>query len=641
MAALGQSVHAQSRLAILQAEGRRAPSARDLAIIRAGAGSSDPQTRRIAVRALGRLERPDLIADLLPALKAPWPDIRAEAANAIGQAAQGKGPIGGPTLDSVAAALAARLHVEDDADVREALCDTIGRLPYSTSDQIDRAEATLIEMAGRSATAIDRLGVAKGLEALGRLHQKTRASGSDAIALLRRLAAPPENDAAGGARVRRLAFEALTRAGAVDDGLVERGLSDADAQLRRLAVRAAAGRGLSERPIERGLTDQAAMVRIEALRSLGRRRSAALCPAATSAAADRDIQVVLTALDQLGACRASPEATVLLERTVNDLSTVVSPRGWHRGAHALVSLAAAAPDRAFSALPQFTGSTLWQVRVYAAKAAVLLGHRAALEKLALDGDDNVREAAVNGLSAIAGHAADEVYVGELGRTGYQVLRAAALALDGTPRREPAIPALEAALTRLVAEGRDNSQDARAAIAGTLTRLGAPPPAARRAVPRTGRTDLTAGDLRRYASPRARITIRSVGTIDLALITSEAPASVLRFVRLAESGYYNGLTFHRVEPNFVVQGGSPGASEYIGDAAFMRDELGTWPHVRGAAGISTRGRDTGDAQIFIDLVDSPRFDHEYTVFGHVLNGIEVADRILEGDIIDRIEIVPGS
>lgn len=541
----------------------------------------------------------------------------------------------------MAAALTARLHIEDDADVREALCDTIGRLPYSTSDQIDRAEATLLEMAGRSATVIDRLGVAKGLEALGRLHQKTRASSSDAIALLRRLAVPPGNDAAGGARVRRLAFEALTRADAVDDGLVERGLSDADTQVRRLAVRAAAGRGLSERPIERGLTDQAAMVRIEALRSLGRRRSAALCPAATSAASDPDVQVALVALDQLGACRASPEATMLLERSVNDLSTAGSPHGWHRGAHALVSLAAAAPDRAFSALPQFTGSTLWQMRVYAAKAAVLLGHRAALEKLALDSDDNVREAAVNGLSAIAGHAADQLYVDELGRAGYQVLRAAALALDGTPRGEPAIPALRAALTRLVAEGRDSSQAARAAIAGTLTRLGAPPPASKRPAPRAGPTDLTAEDLRRYASPRARITIRSVGTIDLALITSEAPASVLRFVRLAESGYYNGLTFHRVEPNFVVQGGSLGANEYIGDKAFMRDELGKWPHVRGAAGISTRGRDTGDAQIFIDLVDSPRFDHEYTVFGQVLNGIEVADRILEGDVIDRIEIVPGS
>jgi cyclophilin family peptidyl-prolyl cis-trans isomerase len=119
---------------------------------------------------------------------------------------------------------------------------------------------------------------------------------------------------------------------------------------------------------------------------------------------------------------------------------------------------------------------------------------------------------------------------------------------------------------------------------------------------------------------------------------EAPATVVRFARLAESGYYNGLTFHRVVPNFVIQGGSPGANEYVGDATFMRDEVGRWPHVRGAVGISTRGRDTGDAQIFIDLVDNPRLDHDYSVFAQVLNGMEVVDAMLEGDVIERIEIV---
>ena len=115
--------------------------------------------------------------------------------------------------------------------------------------------------------------------------------------------------------------------------------------------------------------------------------------------------------------------------------------------------------------------------------------------------------------------------------------------------------------------------------------------------------------------------------------------MLRFARLARAGYYNGLTFHRVVPNFVIQGGSPGANEYVGDASFMRDEVGTWPHVRGAVGISTRGHDTGDAQIFVDLVDNPRLDHVYTVFGQVLNGIDIVDRILEGDVIERIEILP--
>ncbi len=275
--------------------------------------------------------------------------------------------------------------------------------------------------------------------------------------------------------------------------------------------------------------------------------------------------------------------------------------------------------------------------MYAARAAGTLNDRGSLETLAADEDDNVREAAVDALRRRAGHDADRIYVTELERPGYQVMRAAAAALDGTPHPEIAAPALKKAWARLMAEGHDNSHDARAAIEKAIATLGVQGTTS--SAQRMPASDLNADDLRRLASPRARIAIRGVGTFDLALFTVEAPATVLRFARLAESGYYNGLTFHRVVANFVIQGGSPGANEYIGDEAFMRDEVGLWPHVRGAVGISTRGHDSGDAQIFIDLVDNPRLDHVYTVFAQVLNGIDIVDRILEGDVIERIEIIP--
>jgi len=61
-------------------------------------------------------------------------------------------------------------------------------------------------------------------------------------------------------------------------------------------------------------------------------------------------------------------------------------------------------------------------------------------------------------------------------------------------------------------------------------------------------------------------------------------------------------------------------------------------VRGTLGVSTRGRDTGDAQIYVNLVDNPRLDHEFTVFAEVARGLDVVDRILEGDVIERVEIV---
>ena len=634
-----------TRVAVIEAEDRRAPTPRDLATIRGGVHSGDPQTIRIAVRALGRLERTTLIPDILPSLKHPLPEIRAEAANALGQALHGSTKDAAATVDPVIAALIARVGVEAEATVRGAIYQTLGRVPVN-AEQAARVDAALADAAAHESSIDAGLGIADGFESLIRKHRQERAPSDAAIDALRSMAvvasagARAPVDPSRSVRIRRLALEALVSSDAVDARTLERAAADPDSQVRRIAMRAAtADRGADA--VTRGMTDPSPMVRLEAVRAQrtpGGRSTDAMCRAAVIATGDSDTNVVLFALDQLAACGSSTDAAAVLERTVNDLPDAGKPRAWHRAAHAIVALAAAVPARAKDALTQFLDSPIWQMRMYAARAAAALGDRAALERLAVDDDDNVREAAVVGLSKVAGHAADAVYVSELTRSGYQILRAAALALAGTPSHDAAVPALKSALQRLVAEGRDNSHDARDAIAKTLTSLGADPRDARARV-HAPHNDLNADDLRRLASPRARITIRGVGAFELALFTAQAPATVLRFVHLAESGYYNGLTFHRVVPNFVIQGGSPGANEYIGDAAFMRDEVGAWPHVRGAVGISTRGHDTGDAQIFIDLVDNPRLDHDYTVFAQVLNGIDVVDRILEGDVIDRIEIIP--
>jgi cyclophilin family peptidyl-prolyl cis-trans isomerase/HEAT repeat protein len=647
-----------TRLAVLQVEDRRAPTPKDLGVLRAGTRSGDDQTARAAVRALGRLERPALIPDILPALRHPVSEIRSEAANAVGQAAQGwKGdkPPTAATVDAAFAPLVARLKVEAEPDVRAAICEAIGRMPYATAAQAESAERAIVEMAGRAETVTDRLGVAKALEAFARTQRLLRAPGDDTIALLRRLVTPGV-DAAVGARIRRLSLEALIAAAAVDVNALGTAAHDPDPQVRRIAMRAAApqaspGVGASEAHgvLSPGRADDSPSVRIEALRGLRARNDAEACPAAVEAVADRDTSVALVALDQLAACGAQADAVAALERAVGDPPSAAGPRAWHRAAHALVALATASPDRAAPALAAFTASPTWQLRMYAARAAAQLASREALDALARDDDDNVREAAVEGLRKVAGHDADAVYMAGLTRRGNQIVRASALALEGTPHADEARPALAAAWQRLVTEGRDNSHDARDAIARTLAGLDADPrgksggrggrAAARPDAAEAATNDLNADDLRRLASPRARVTIRGVGTFELALFTAQAPATVLRFARLAESGYYNGLTFHRVVPNFVIQGGSPGANEFIGDASFMRDEVGIWPHVRGAVGISTRGHDTGDAQIFVDLVDNPRLDHQYTVFAQVLNGIDVVDQILEGDVIERIDIVP--
>jgi cyclophilin family peptidyl-prolyl cis-trans isomerase len=135
-------------------------------------------------------------------------------------------------------------------------------------------------------------------------------------------------------------------------------------------------------------------------------------------------------------------------------------------------------------------------------------------------------------------------------------------------------------------------------------------------------------------------MRGGGSLVIELLADQATTNVARVVRLARAGYYDGLTFHRRVPNFVIQGGSPDANEYQGDGPYTRDEVGGLPHWRGTMGISTRGRDTGDGQVFINLVDNPRLDHEYTVVGFMLEGYDILDRILEGDVIEQAEVETG-
>lgn len=662
-----------TRLAILEAEDRRATAAADLIRLRAGVTGNDPQAARLAVRALGRLERPTVIPDILPALGSRFVDVRVEAAHAVAQAASGlrRGATGGPRPDALFSILRDRLETEEDSSVRAALAESLARLPFDEAAAVDAAQETLVLAAGAHTDVTDRVGVAKAFEALVRLNKGTVLRPA-ALALLQTfvgvaspfdsesLAGPlPERlavrlptrsgvDAGRDARVRRLALEALTTAKAIDAAVVEKAATDPDPQVRRLAVRAAGSVRL-QRVVTTALEDVSAMVRLEAVRAVPSLLAGEVCAWTLAATADADVHVVLQAIDQLRACGRWDQAVTRLADLASDAVALRTPRQWHRPAHALVALAQASPERSEGLRKIHASAANPFVRVYAARAAAATEDRALLETLAADANDNVVEAAIDGLAAFAGGQAVASYVAALPRRGYQAVRAAARALavcTTCPELPRVVEALRAAHDRLTREGSANSIDARSALESTLAALGAP---LGKPVLEAGNGESRAGrptplqptleELQRWASPRARLKIRDLGVIDVALIAVEAPLTVVHVSRLAERGYYDGLTIHRVVPNFVLQGGSPDANEYVGHPDHMRDEVGSWPHVRGALGISTRGRDTGDAQFFIDLTDNPRLDHEYTVFGQVLTGMDVADRVLEGDVIESVQILP--
>lgn len=309
---------------------------------------------------------------------------------------------------------------------------------------------------------------------------------------------------------------------------------------------------------------------------------------------------------------------------------------WHDAGAAIEAAAVAGHRELFTAIPRLARRDVPPLRRAAARAAATIGDTATLRQLTADPDANVREAAIEGLAAVAGRAGDAWYLAALDDPAHQVVRAAALALRGSPHPDLAPRAL-AAWTRWVARQDASAHDARTALlaaAGRPANEDRPPPARSHAPPLL--VPLALG-----ADVRLRVTMDSAsggGHFDVRLRGDLAPMMAARIAELAEAGWYDGTPWHRAEHDFVLQGGSPGANEYHGHRDFLRDELGTLPHPRGSVGMSTRGHDTGDAQWFINLRDNPRLLRDYTVFAEVVAGMDVVDARLEGDVIASIRLL---
>ncbi len=131
-----------------------------------------------------------------------------------------------------------------------------------------------------------------------------------------------------------------------------------------------------------------------------------------------------------------------------------------------------------------------------------------------------------------------------------------------------------------------------------------------------------------------------GTVEFELAVLDAPQTSRNFMLLARKGFFNGLAIHRVVPNFVVQDGDSRGDGEGGPGYTIRDELNQRPFVRGAVGMALSWKDTGGSQFFIVHSPQPHLDARYTVFGHVVNGMDVVDRIQQGDLIQRVRVWDG-
>jgi cyclophilin family peptidyl-prolyl cis-trans isomerase len=366
------------------------------------------------------------------------------------------------------------------------------------------------------------------------------------------------------------------------------------------------------------------------------------CSALRTALADNVWPVRLRAADLIAPRCASDDALAGTLRAWTDALPADASRhasdgvAWHGAAHAAVALARMRPAEARPRVRAMSMHGQWQVRVYAARAAAVLSDSVTLRTLARDPNDNVKEAAIDALAKLAGHADDALFLEALDASGAQAVRAAGIAVKGSPRADAATKAA-ATFERWVARANASEKDARVALleaAGRPASDDRPPAAQHELAP--GAVALALG-----ADVRLRVRMAASsggGTFVVRLRGDVAPIMAARILALARAGYYDGLDWHRVEHDFVIQGGSPGNNEYVGSSQYLRDELGTVSHVRGTVGMSTRGHDTGDAQWFVNLKDNRRLDRDYTVFGDVVEGMDVVDGILEGDVIAAIEEV---
>ncbi|MCP5003291.1 MAG: peptidylprolyl isomerase [Planctomycetes bacterium] len=129
---------------------------------------------------------------------------------------------------------------------------------------------------------------------------------------------------------------------------------------------------------------------------------------------------------------------------------------------------------------------------------------------------------------------------------------------------------------------------------------------------------------------------SKGTINLDLFDEDAPETVKNFVDLSKKGYYDALTFHRVIPNFMIQGGCPDGTGMGGPGYKIKCEINNQLHTPGTLSMAHAGKDTGGSQFFITHVDTPHLDGVHTVFGRTQD-MDVVNQIQVGDTIESVSI----
>ena len=598
----------------------------DRALVLAGAlaAEEDPVTRAAMIRDLGRLPTDRALAAVAAELHSESPEARTGACLGLGE----RGLAGRDVPTAVRTSAGALLETGQPEPVRLACAYALGRLPVPADAEILRGATVALSLAVADPSAEVRI---FAVRALGRqpdadlsvlAHATEDPDWRVAIQAFRALALRATN-ADGGPAVYAGAMR-----GAFDRALVEDEVSAGPRlQVLMVAFEAAApmARATPVHDLAAALLE--GLGRVPHGQPLSRDRGLAHCAAAelTDRGRGWPSRIDRCGLEQV----ADPERRIMEARVLGDLDGAVSQR--------LVRL-----RRLFE---NETPIVREAVVTAAAKIADPAATELVLRALATD-DAGVRPAALDALATIARRAPTADLVPP------PLPTAAVAAGLRTAREQTPDDELETLVTWLDAV---DACDARALADSVVALTGhasfavrekarglarrwqlALPSSDQAAVPNPiGAAEVPDPDLR----PRVRL-VTERGDVVIELRPDLAPTTVARFLGLVEAGYYDGLTFHRVVPGFVVQTGDPRGDGYGGPGWWQRCEDNRLPYVRGTVGMALAGRDTGGSQIFITHAAQPHLELRYTAFGVVVEGMDAIDAMRPGDTLRSASIVSG-
>ncbi|MBI4265585.1 MAG: HEAT repeat domain-containing protein [Acidobacteria bacterium] len=591
-------------------------------------GDEEPEVRQVAAFALGLIGDASARPGLLAALKDANPLVAGRAAEALGMLAD--------RADAAAVSEMVQAHVK------------AGALSGLAPDEVSYPLAPPIEAARLGLYALVRLGSYEALAAAALDGRGQPVSTWWPVSYaLQRLGDP---------RAEPALLALLDAPGRYPAAFAARGLGVVKAQVAAAPLR---------QMVEQGRREPAIL--IQAMRALASIGDASAAPALTGIVADGDADSTLRAeaLTALGTLGRSDSLDLLLD-LVSDPSPAIRAGAIRALARVdpeafLTTLSGLEPDRdplvrsaqaaALGTLPPAQGLPRLMamledrdLRVIPAVLAALVASKAPdagrilLERLRAD-DFAVRAAAANGLAELkAASAVPSLVEAYRAADGDSTYTARAAVLAALTRIDPAAarPLLEEALM-------DREWALRVRAAELLQQQDAGTRAAETIRPATGGRPVAESEWPLLVSPpfspHAFIeTDRGVIEIELAVL--DAPLTVGNFMALARKGFFDGVAIHRVVPDFVVQDGDPRGDGEGGPGYTIRDEINQRPYLRGTVGMALDWADTGGSQFFITHSPQPHLDGRYTVFGHVVEGMDVVDRIQQGDVIRRVRIWDG-